>query len=514
MSGAKMNHKTQSVLLVILFLVCSILISCTSGIAPESLLKGPKGDGEAITGVLVCSRLDKEETNDSKMAPVGCSFTDKAGQKKEGDFKDWTVVIIDNEYKPHIITTVKVAELDSPWHILFEVHEETAQKATEIIVTANWNGEEISDSVDGRILRLCLEAQCEQIRDQNFTVTKGFNNFLFYLQGNRLEVTLPEASSVWNGFSVKFRSIAAGTKMIRVAEGKAIYLWNAGDITNLISNGHNWLVLEGAMIQDEIPDHNKICPDNYVFIPPNQALGVQSFCVGKYEASKGAGPEYKAETLPNTLPWHSITQGEAQAACGRLGPGFALLTNKEWQVIARDIEKVPENWSSGVVGAGLLNTGHSDNVPEAGLQASIDDNESCHQTGETCNLSEWNVQRRTFRLSTGEILWDMSGGVAEWISGVSTKDYSGMGPTVSSGSIALSHSTSDLKTDFGPEGNYYDKPIGLGIGAIQSYTYLNYPMKRGGSYATHQGTGGVFHIRFSVYLSLSNTGFRCKYRLP
>ena len=42
-------------------------------------------------------------------------------------------------------------------------------------------------------------------------------------------------------------------------------------------------------------------------------------------------------------------------------------------------------------------------------------NNPCFYTGDTCDFNTWHIKRRTHELSNGEVIWDLSGGVAEWV---------------------------------------------------------------------------------------------------
>jgi len=88
-----------------------------------------------------------------------------------------------------------------------------------------------------------------------------------------------------------------------------------------------------------------------------------------------------------------------------------MLSNPEWMTIARDVEQVDENWSSGTKGVGVLARGHSDNLPNYALEASADDNDPYYLTGNSsADLPNYGwEQRRTHILSNGEKVWDMSG---------------------------------------------------------------------------------------------------------
>lgn len=101
--------------------------------------------------------------------------------------------------------------------------------------------------------------------------------------------------------------------------------------------------------------------------------------------------------------------------CAKLGKGYKLISNNQWQTIARNIEQVAENWSDGIVGSGALNRGHTDGDPNEALEASSADNDACFGTGQTCTAATWDSQKRTHRLSNGEVIWDLSGNVREWI---------------------------------------------------------------------------------------------------
>ena len=109
-----------------------------------------------------------------------------------------------------------------------------------------------------------------------------------------------------------------------------------------------------------------------------------------------------------------ITQDEAKTECSDLGLGYALITNDQWMTVANNIAAVADNWDGGTVGTSSINVGHNDNSPDAALSAG-DTLDPCADTGEICDFSTWNLQRRTHKLSNGEFIWDMSGNLWEWI---------------------------------------------------------------------------------------------------
>jgi formylglycine-generating enzyme required for sulfatase activity len=100
-------------------------------------------------------------------------------------------------------------------------------------------------------------------------------------------------------------------------------------------------------------------------------------------------------STPEGSPIAKIKQTEAIAACESIGGH--LITNNEWMTIVRNIELVPSNWSSGVVGDGYLPRGNS-----SSSSAMDGFNE----------LSGWT--KRTLTLTNGEVIWDLVGNVWEW----------------------------------------------------------------------------------------------------
>jgi formylglycine-generating enzyme required for sulfatase activity len=112
---------------------------------------------------------------------------------------------------------------------------------------------------------------------------------------------------------------------------------------------------------------------------------------------------------PFTIPIGHVSQRLAVKACEAIGAH--LLTNLEWQTIAWNIESVPKNWSSGVVGEGYIYSGHNDADPVKVLVASDDDNDGYYGV-----TNKGGNQRRTFYLSNGGVLWDMAGNIWHWTS--------------------------------------------------------------------------------------------------
>ncbi len=193
-------------------------------------------------------------------------------------------------------------------------------------------------------------------------------------------------------------------------------------------------------------------PPNFLFVAANPSMGTsEDFYVAKYEMKvvgydDGDLHEYDsslvAESRASGIPWQWLNQDQARAECEALGEGFALLTNEEWMTIARSIEAHPGNWSDGQAhptGAtdAQLNVGHTcrkgmlgsecrmDQFPYSGegLPASANDEEGCYGyvqgdyelEAPTLDENGWNAFRRTFYLEDGQVIWDFSGNVWEWV---------------------------------------------------------------------------------------------------
>jgi hypothetical protein len=177
----------------------------------------------------------------------------------------------------------------------------------------------------------------------------------------------------------------------------------------------------------------KSCPKGFVPVPGNRTpglgsnkniAGVPGFCLAKYEMKHpddkegwnrgillpGRDKQAIPVSQPEYGPWVEITRDEAIAACGRMGPGFTLISNSQWMTVARNIEETASNWSDGAVGKGFLPKGHFDYKPLKGLPASRDDDPFSG-----LNISDHH-HKRTLQLSNGEVVWDLAGNVAEFVS--------------------------------------------------------------------------------------------------
>ena len=227
-----------------------------------------------------------------------------------------------------------------------------------------------------------------------------------------------------------------------------------------------------------------------------------------------------AVSKPTGLPNHSLSRDQAITKCADIGTGYKLIKNDEWQAIARNIENVTRNWSSGTIGSGEINKGHTDGSPWKKLEATAVDGNACFGTNQTCSGTTWHHQRRTHFLSNGEVIWDLGGNISEW---VKEDNWFRRGSNYISISqiTATSHPTKysigpvmrDTKGHFGPGGNYSAlnrSPYG-GFGLANLNANLG-AINRGGSLSG--SITGIFSVSLTKnqVSSNSNIGFRCTYK--
>lgn len=187
------------------------------------------------------------------------------------------------------------------------------------------------------------------------------------------------------------------------------------------------------------------CPTGFIKVPGSVTYGTSDFCVMKYEAKADANSDgigdtdyttgyntYPANTRPISAsiklvssaagyPVANISQTTAIAVASN--PSFVadcpsgchLMTEAEWMTVAQNVLSVPSNWSSGVVGTGYIYSGHNDNAPATALIADATGVDTYYLTGQTTGN-----QKRALTLTNGEVIWDLSGNVSEWMSNQTT----------------------------------------------------------------------------------------------
>lgn len=297
------------------------------------------------------------------------------------------------------------------------------------------------------------------------------------------------------------------------------------------------------------------CPLNFILVPSNSSFGVNTFCLPKYEA-KAMTNSGSLVTDPNTtpvdptlhypsfqkngLPWTKVTFSNILNECSSLGSKYRLITNKEWQTVARNIESYSQNWDTNTPGTGKMYKGHTDGVISASaisegygvtgslLLASADD--SSPYTGTGNDSSTGADQKRTLVLNNGEVIWDLAGNAKEWVDldGLgSSLSYTGTTPSSAYYEYSSSQFTNMIPTtvlsaggtlsldDFRPfYFNLTAASNNVGRIYIQSNgsTRTLKGVSRGGHFtANHQN--GIFGADLDLTLvsTSSSTSFRCVY---
>jgi hypothetical protein len=282
------------------------------------------------------------------------------------------------------------------------------------------------------------------------------------------------------------------------------------------------------------------CPTGYIRVPASKTPGLGSvnasnghaqwwldtsldFCLMKYPAKDNNGSTYASSTMTGT-PWVTIPRGTdesspggAMKACKDAGPGYRLISNTQWQSVARNIENVAANWSGNVVGGGVLARGHSDNSPANALDNNAADTDGYSGTGNSATQavgSGWE-QRRTQTLSNGDVVWDFGGNVYQWVS--DNHANLGVNPATSAGFILGFHQANWFPTtgDFAFINRLLFAPLGSydttkNTGAIEGGSAG--AVVRGGLWSDGSVAGA-----FSTFLNAPATessiyvGFRCVY---
>jgi hypothetical protein len=215
----------------------------------------------------------------------------------------------------------------------------------------------------------------------------------------------------------------------------------------------------------------------WIPVPANPDVGqTEDFCVMKYEAKLHNGTaivtdgnfnnalDYKspgsanARSVPEGRPWVGVKRQrlrypedtsdplneeflDAERACSNLSAvdsthTYTLITNAMWQTIARNIETAQTagtylNWDGDpALATTALNRGHSNG--SVSLAASSEDSLGCFGIGSSttgsieirnnCRLTSdlasgevWHLNKRTHTLSNGQVIWDFSGNVWQWV---------------------------------------------------------------------------------------------------
>ena len=149
-------------------------------------------------------------------------------------------------------------------------------------------------------------------------------------------------------------------------------------------------------------------------VDPNEILS--NGCAGEGSSCSGGDESwvlknYIPVSVPGGKPWRKINRDNAVKECRQLNdifPGekdrgmeYDLISNREWQTIARDIEQQPENWSGEAVGSGCLKQGNN------GVDTKCSYNGGDPERGGKAKASHV--------LSNEQLIYHFSGNVWEWV---------------------------------------------------------------------------------------------------
>lgn len=194
-----------------------------------------------------------------------------------------------------------------------------------------------------------------------------------------------------------------------------------------------------------IPFKNKnqnliACPTGFIPVPHDSTTGTSSdFCVMKYEA-KNDGNNF-AISQTNGAPWVNVNIGTAHSKCTDLNAlngvedKYDLISNQEWMTIARNAESVSNNFQAGIMARGWgANTLYGDTWVNSSVAPSTDANCVFNNGADSCSSTGSHLYRRTLSLSNGEVIWDFSGNVWEWVDWSNSTPGLQLGPVTCNGS--------------------------------------------------------------------------------
>lgn len=271
-------------------------------------------------------------------------------------------------------------------------------------------------------------------------------------------------------------------------------------------------------------DANDIkCPLNFVIVPGSSLYGTGDFCAMKYEAKQDSSIVPASE--PDGLPWVNVPQDVAGvnndandysknvANCS----GCHLISEAEWLTIAHDALGVGSNKNT-LSGFNYIYRGNSTNLGSGALAASRSDSNGYFGMSTSAGDAAFydsshlyvngDSQRRTLTLSNGEVIWDVSGNVAEWTSGQSASGSPGkIGQICDSaiGGTYIEWSQADAISTLNPNpspsyAGYGSLHSGDGIGKLCSDPSVDWSrgMIRGGNWAN-----GIISGVFALTIQLS-----------
>jgi hypothetical protein len=311
-------------------------------------------------------------------------------------------------------------------------------------------------------------------------------------------------------------------------------------------------------------EDNELCPENYILVKKDDNYIEKDFCVMKYESrlqhsdsnrtdglivdgNQGGGYNFSADyekdaknkylpvSSPIGKPWVNIKRGFTELfpnvpagaiqACRILNEHyglkneFDLISNDQWQTIARYIEFEEKNWSQGTDYGGDLNIGHAYDNPSFVVDAG-DGSDPCYSMEETCDLDTWAKQKRVMFLDAQTYIWDFSGNAWEFVKDDNQTQWGddSLIASISDDTHPQKGSLSNgplrtAKHQFGHFANYTTE-FTEGYGMANFNQAFDYPVIiRGGDF-NNSGNTGVYSVVIGYDPLIKQEdyiGFRCVY---
>lgn len=229
-------------------------------------------------------------------------------------------------------------------------------------------------------------------------------NNIIQLPIDPLNTATQNYAYITDGSGYKFWTLIESSKYKKQAQN------DRGTLSNAFEKGTNASLPTG------------IFPDGWtgwIRVPGDSTFGTSDFYVMQYEAKcllngtpqkspntgwqtyhNGITPctSTYSRTIASTAlgyPIGYISQTDAAMYCQSIGSH--LVTNKEWQTIAYNVQKNAANWSNGIIGSGFMPLGNTWSAAEEATDPGQEQ------------------YRRTNALSNNFEVWDLSGNVYEWV---------------------------------------------------------------------------------------------------
>lgn len=295
---------------------------------------------------------------------------------------------------------------------------------------------------------------------------------------------------------------------------------NLSGTIDIIVISNNDLIQKNFYLEVKPPlDCTQLNGGEWIYVPGNNELNTEEFCVMKYEAKNILNDPV---SQPALTPWVSISQNQAKIECSDLGVGYSLIHYSQRVTISRIIENDPTNWANGIIGStvspdnGGIYRGYVHENTSVGCGNGFGTIDAL-TPGIDCVVNSRN--KRTLNILDNQI-WDFSGNVFELSDGFLPTT----GPINSSLSIGSSQGWTSWQAispdyDFlGPKNTSLSRSHGIGDvwydGNLANDGSSNHVLDWGGHYNYGYGPAGIYTLVTNKGPSDTSgySGFRCTYK--